>query len=151
MGASQQPQIAARKLARHYAVQATYQWLMTATPSHEIEAQFLTDYQDKEFDREFFHALLSGVVRDAQSLNEQIAGAIDRALEELDVVEKALLLVGSLELAEHLEVPYKVVINEHVNLAKKFGATDSHKYINGVLDQLATGLRPTETASQRKP
>ncbi|MFK8018532.1 MAG: transcription antitermination factor NusB [Pseudomonadales bacterium] len=143
-----QQQIAVRKQARHYAVQAIYQWRMAGASPAAIEAEFRADYDMTKVDEEFFHDLLTGVAGDFENLQLQLADAIDRQVDDLDVVELALLTSGAYELAAHIEVPYKVVINEYVNLAKKFGATDSYKYVNGVLDKLAGSLRPIEIARQ---
>lgn len=147
MSTAQQRQIAARKQARHYAVQALYQWQMTATSAKQIEAEFRGDYDMSKVDSEFFQELVAGAINASEALLGHIGPLLDRELDDLDTVEKAILLVGTFELAERIDVPYKVVINEHVNLAKKFGATESHKYINGVLDQLAKQLRVAETGA----
>ena len=148
MANPQQQHIAARKKARHYAVQAIYQWRMANAPISQIEAEFLSDYDMAKVDVEFFHDLLFGVASQFEALQLKLSEVLDREIAELDVVELALLVGGCFELSEHIEVPYKVVINEYVNLAKKFGATDSHKYVNGVLDKLAGSLRAAETAAK---
>lgn len=148
MSNQQQQNIAARKKARHYAVQAIYQWRMAGASISQIEAEFRADYDMTKVDHEFFHSLLFGVASQFEALQGHLSETLDRDIEDLDVVELALLISGCFELSEHIEVPYKVVINEYVNLARKFGATDSHKYVNGVLDKLSTTLRAAETATK---
>lgn len=125
-------------------MQGLYQWYMTAADAAQIEAEFLTEYDMARVDTEYFHTLLHGAINKSAELTPLFAGHLDRAVEDLDPVELALLRLGVYELLESIDVPYKVVINENVNLAKKFGATDSHKYINGVLDKVAQTLRKVE-------
>lgn len=135
---------AERRKARHYGMQALYQWHMAQAPLNEIEAEFRSDYDFSHVDSEYFHALLHGVPAQVDALEDTLTPLIDRDLNELDPIERTLLRMGTWELAHRLDVPYKVVINEAVALAKKFGATDSHKYINGVLDKAARELRKVE-------
>jgi N utilization substance protein B len=144
MSTAQQQLIAARHKARHYATQALYKWHMTGADAAQIEAEFLTEYDMSKVDREYFHDLLHGVVLESEMLNGLFREHLDRTLEELGAVELALLQAGCFELKNRLDVPYRVVLNENVNLAKKFGATDSHKYINGVLDKVARDTRQVE-------
>ncbi len=136
---------AERRKARHYAMQALYQWQMAGAPVSVIEAEFRADYDFSHVDLDYFQALLHGVPATADELDELLAPLLDRQLGELDPIEYALLRMGIYELRNRLDVPYKVVINEAVALAKKFGATDGHKYINGVLDKAARQLRKVET------
>lgn len=139
-----------RREARNYALQALYQWQMAGAAPVDIEAQFHVD-PEKEMNRvdtELFRELLHGVSAKASLLDEQVTTFLDRKLDDLDPVELSILRMGTYELAYRLEVPYKVVINESVNLAKTFGATDSHKYVNGVLDKLALSLRKVETTGR---
>ncbi len=143
-----QRHIAARKQARHYATQALYQWHMAGADCGQIESEFIADYDLSKTDLEYFRELLRGAVRNSDALEQLLSDCLDRKVSDLDVVELALLKVGVFELQEKIDVPYKVVINEYVNLAKKFGATESHKYVNGVLDKLADTLRPLETANK---
>lgn len=135
---------AERRKARHYGMQALYQWLMAGAALSEIEAQFRDEYDFSHVDLEYFQALLHGVPARVDELDEALAPLLDRRLDELDPIEYTLLRMGMFELGERIDVPYKVVINEAVALAKKFGATDSHKYINGVLDRAARQLRKVE-------
>ncbi len=139
------PLAAKRHKARHYAMQALYQWHMAGAPLSDIEAEFRADYDFGKVDGEYFHALLHEIPARVDEVEAVFAPhMIDRKVEELGPVERALLRIGSYELMERIDVPYKVVINESVNLAKKFGATDSHKFVNGVLDQVARQLRSAE-------
>lgn len=138
---------AERRKARHYGVQALYQWHMAGAPLSAIEAEFRADYDFSHVDLEYFQALLHGVPARVDELEALMSPLLDRPIESLDPIERTLLRMGTFELAERIDVPYKVVINEGVSLAKKFGATDGHKYINGVLDKLAKQLRQAEVAA----
>ena len=138
---------AERRKARHYGMQALYQWTMAGAALSDIEAEFRTDYDFSHVDLEYFQALLHGVPAQVDELEAAFEPLLDRKLSELDPIERTLLRMGTFELRERLDVPYKVVINEAVALAKKFGATDSHKYINGVLDNAARELREAEVAA----
>lgn len=139
----------ARRRARHYGMQALYQWQMTKYSVSEIEIQFLADYDFAKTDIEYFHDIIHHVPANLAELEQAIIPHLDRPIEELDPIELALLRLGSYELLKRIDVPYKVVINESVSLAKKFGATDGHKYINGVLDKLAKHVRAVEVQAQR--
>ena len=138
---------AERRKARHYGMQALYQLTMAGAALSDIEAEFRTDYDFSHVDLEYFQALLHGVPAQVDELEAAFEPLLDRKLSELDPIERTLLRMGTFELRERLDVPYKVVINEAVALAKKFGATDSHKYINGVLDKAARELREAEVAA----
>ncbi|WP_339338889.1 transcription antitermination factor NusB [uncultured Oceanicoccus sp.] len=140
---------AARRRARHYGMQALYQWQMTKNPVAEIELQFLTDYDFSKVDVEYFHDIIHHVPANLAELEQAFTPHLDRAIEELDPIELALLRLASYELTKRIDIPYKVVINEAVSLAKKFGATDGHKYINGVLDRQAQDVRAIEINADR--
>jgi N utilization substance protein B len=114
-----------------------------------IDAYIRTAHGFEKADREHFDALLHGTIRDVAALREEIVPYIDRAMDQLSPIEHAALLIGAYELKQHIEIPYKVVINEAVELAKSFGGIDGHKYVNGVLDKLASKLRATEVAAGR--
>lgn len=133
-----------RKKARHYAMQAIYQWQMAGAPTAEIAKQFFDDCDFSKVDKGYFLLLLNGVSSDAESLDKQFEIYLDRALKDLGPVELAILRLSTFELANCIDVPYKVVINEGIDLGKKFGATDSHKYINSILDKMARDLRKIE-------
>jgi N utilization substance protein B len=135
---------AERRKARHYGMQALYQWHMAGASVTDIEAEFRTDYDFSHVDLEYFQALLHGIVACVDELDAAMEPLLDRKLDDLGPVERALLRMGMYELIHRIDVPYKVVINEQVALAKKFGATDSHKYINGVLDKAARQWRKVE-------
>ena len=135
---------AERRKARHYGMQALYQWLMADASLGIIEAEFRSDYDFSHVDLEYFQALLHGVPARVDEFEAILEPLLDRKLDDLDPIERTLLRMGTFELAERPDVPYKVVINEAVALAKKFGATDGHKYINGVLDKVARELRKVE-------
>lgn len=134
----------ARRRSREFAVQGLYQWLLSHEDAGAIEAQIAEAVGFAKADAEHFQDLLHGAIRDAERLHTEIAQYIDRRVEELSPVEHATLLVGGYELLRHAEIPYRVVINEAVELAKTFGGTDGYKYVNGVLDRVAGKLRPHE-------
>lgn len=140
---------AARRKARHYGLQALYQWHMTKDPVSDIEVQFLADYDFSNTDIEYFHDIIHHVPANLEELQNAFTPCLDRALAELDPIELSLLRMGSYELVKRIDIPYKVAINECVALAKKFGATDSHKFINGVLDKLARAVRTAEVDTDR--
>lgn len=139
--------MAKRRKARHYALQALYQWHMAGASTRDIDAEFRSDYDFSVVDRDYFKAILDGVVNDVEALDALYEPLLDRKLSELDPIERSLLRMGSFELRERIDVPYRVVINESVSLAKKFGAAESFKYINGVLDKLAQQLRGPEVSA----
>lgn len=130
-----------RKYARRAALQALYQSLLTGDGPAEIEAQFVADRPMKNVDLEYFHLLLHEVLEHAKELDLTLAPTLDRPLEQLDPVERTVLRIGCYELGHRLEVPLRVVINEAIELAKMFGADQSHKYINGILDRVAKTAR----------
>ncbi|TDG12769.1 transcription antitermination factor NusB [Seongchinamella unica] len=136
---------AERRKARHYGMQALYQWLMADAALNAIEAEFRAEYDFAHVDLEYFQALLHGVPASVDELEAIFQPLLDRDIDDLDPIERTLLRMGTFELKERIDVPYKVVINEEVALAKKFGASESHKYINGVLDKAARELRKAET------
>lgn len=135
--------IAWRKRARDLLVQALYQWQLGGAKVEQIEAEFRAD-NGRKTDWEFFHHALSHIDAHAITLQQLFLPHLDRELEQLDPIETGLLYLGSFELSQRIDVPYRVVINECVELAKKYGASESHKYINGVLDRIARQLRPVE-------
>ena len=143
----------ARSLSRRLVLQALYQWQMTGQSFPELRNQYTSDEGYAEVDPEFFQQLLQGVVEDSAALDAMIGEWLDRPVAQLDPVEHAVLLIGVEELRAHVEVPYKVVLNECVELTKKFGATDGHKFINAVLDRAARQLRAAEqqATARRSP
>ncbi|CAA0093011.1 Transcription antitermination protein NusB [Halioglobus japonicus] len=135
---------AERRKARHYGMQALYQWQMAGASVSDIEAEFRADYDFSHVDLEYFQALLHEIPGCVDQLDAAMEPLLDRELDDLGPIERTLLRMGMYELTHRIDVPYKVVINEEVALAKKFGATDSHKYVNGVLDKAARQLRKVE-------
>lgn len=154
-GASRNNARSARRRAREFALQGVYAWLVRGDQglqdAGDIDAHIRDSEDFSDADAEWYKTLLHGVLRDAASLRESFMPHVDRPLAELSPVEHGILLIGSYELLNHIEVPYKVVINEAVELAKSFGGTDGFKFVNGVLDKLAVDLRPLEVqaASRR--
>lgn len=140
----------ARRRSRELATQGLYQWLLSGSPAAEIDAQLRGAQGFDKADHEHLDAILNGVIRDSEALSAAIAPCLDRPLEQLSPVERAVLLVAAFELKNHRDIPYRVVINEAVELAKTFGGADGYKYVNGVLDKLSAQLRVEETQAARK-
>lgn len=138
----------ARSRARQRAVQALYQWQMTAQNLGDIESQFIADREMGKADLEFFHELLHQVPARLDELDGELGGVTDRPVDQIDPVERAILRMGTYELKHRLETPYRVVINEAVELAKTFGAEQGHKYVNSVLDKVARKVRAAEVPNQ---
>ena len=135
-----------RKRARQAAVQALYQWQLTAQQPGDIERLFLHDQDLKGVDHEYFRCLVREVPLHLAELDARLAPHLDRTIEEIDPVERAILRIGACEFAYHPEIPYRVVLNEAIELAKTFGAEHGHKYVNAVLDKVAAGLRQDEVS-----
>lgn len=140
---------AKRRKARHYGMQALYQWQISRNALRDIENQFCAEYDFSVVDLDYFQELLHQVPAHLGELDALITPHLDRALKDVTPIELALLRMGTYELVHRIDIPFKVVINECVSLAKKFGAAESHKYINGVLDNLAKQLRGVEIAAER--
>lgn len=135
---------AARRKARKMALQALYQWHVAETPVNELLAQFNVDNDMSKIDLEYFTQVVRGVPGQKSDLDAQIEEYIDREISSMTPIELAILRMGTFELLHRIDVPYRVIINEGVELAKSFGATDGHKYVNGVLDKLAQKIRVDE-------
>jgi N utilization substance protein B len=135
---------AARRKARKMALQALYQWQVAETPVHELLAQFAVDQDLSKIDREYFSEVVRGVTTNKSDLDATLETCIDREIAKMTPIELTILRMGAFELSHRIDVPYRVVINEGVELAKAFGAADGHKYVNGVLDKLSKQLRATE-------
>lgn len=133
-----------RAVARKIAVQALYRWQVNAGSWQDLLLEFADAQDMPKADREYFDALVRGIVADGASWDVALARYTDRAPSGLDPVEHAILLIGLYELSSRPDVPYRVVINEGVGLARRFGATDGHKYVNAVLDRAARDLRRDE-------
>ena len=138
-----------RSRSRSLAIQALYQWQMAGQDVGTIINHFMLEQDGKKFDTDYFAELVRAVPARLNELDAALAPCVDRALESVDPVERAILRLGAYELIEHPEIPYRVVINEAVELAKTFGAEQGHRYVNGVLDKAARALRPLETAARR--
>ncbi len=134
----------ARSLARKLAMQALYRWQLNECPWQDLIQEFADDPDMAKADGEYFRELVQGVCTSQAALDARLAEWMDRRPDQLDPVEHAVLLIGVYELQSRLEVPYRVVISEGVGLAKRFGATDGHKFVNAVLDRAARVLRPHE-------
>ena len=139
----------ARHKARELALQGLYQWLLAKEHADEIRAHLAEFKGYDKADRKYLDMLLDGVIADAAELDAAFTPLLDRPAEELSPVERGVPLIGAYELAHVPEVPYKVVINEAVELAKSYGGTDGHKYVNAVLDKLAARLRPDEVKARK--
>ncbi|UUO23074.1 transcription antitermination factor NusB [Colwellia sp. M166] len=133
-----------RRKARELAVQAVYSWQLSQNNIAEIETNFLTENSARRFDIVYFQQLFRGVSTQVSSIDEKISPHVDRPLVDVDPVEKAILRVAVYELSDCRDVPYRVIINEAIELAKSFAADDSHKFVNGVLDKVVKLVRPNE-------
>jgi transcription antitermination protein NusB len=133
-----------RSVARKLAVQALYRWQLNDCPWQDLLLEFSEDADMPKADRDYFSELVGGVVQAREQLDADLAEWMDRKPAALDPVEHAVLLIGAYELKAQLEVPYRVVISEAVGLARRFGATDGHKFVNAVLDRGARALRVAE-------
>lgn len=133
-----------RRKARELAVQAVYSWQISQNSVNDIEVNFITDNSKRRFDIEYFQQLLRGVTNSVAELDLAISPHVDRPLDDIDHVEKAILRVAVFELSDCQDVPYRVVINEAIELAKSFAADDSHKFVNGVLDKAVKLIRPQD-------
>lgn len=138
-----------RHRSREFALQGIYHWLLNNEDSGAIDAHIREAHGFEKADREHFDVLLHGAIKQSVALREDIAPLIDRSIAELSPIEHAVLLLGTFELKNHIEIPYRVVINEAVELAKSFGGQDGHKYVNGVLDKLASKLRSEEMKNNK--
>jgi transcription antitermination protein NusB len=130
-----------RRKARELAVQAVYSWQLSENEIADVEAHFLSENAKRRFEIEFFQKLFRGVTAKASELDQLMEPYLERPLDDIDHVEKAILRVAIYELSDCLDVPYRVVINEAIELAKSFAADDSHKFVNGVLDKAVKLIR----------
>jgi N utilization substance protein B len=137
----------ARSLSRKLAMQALYQWQLTGQSAAELRNQYATEEGFGDADADYFRELVDRETGDAATLDANLGELIDRPVAQLDPVERAVLLIGLYELGQRPDVPYRVVINEGVELAKRFGATEGHKFVNAVLDRAARSLRAAEQAA----
>ena len=138
-----------RSRARRYAMQALYEWQVSGTSPRDIEQQFLIEHQSRNFDRAYFKELLIEVCKQVEELDALITPFSERPFKEVDLVEKAILRLGCYELKNRIDIPYRVVINEAIELTKTFGADQAHRFVNGTLDKLAAELRQVEVAAKK--
>ncbi len=138
-----------RHRARELAVQGIYQWRVSGNDAADIEKQMQTEKNLGRYDKPMFSSLLRGAIAQHSEIEALLSPCLDRPLSELSPVEFAVLMLGAFELSQKIDVPYKVVINESVELTKTFGGTDGHKYVNGVLDKLAPKVRTVEFAARK--
>lgn len=138
-----------RRRAREFALQAIYQWLLNESAPETLLAQLQEQKEFPRADQALAEALLRGAIANVDALRQLITPYLDREMKGLSPVEHALLLLSAFELRDHPQTPYRVIINEAIELAKSFGGTDGHKYVNGVLDKLAAELRPAEVGLRR--
>ncbi|SDG62951.1 transcription antitermination factor NusB [Propionivibrio dicarboxylicus] len=138
-----------RRRAREFALQGLYQWRLSGNDEAAIESHLRDSEEFGKADREFFTGLLRGVLAQESELQAALQAYLDRPFGELSPIEASVLLAGAYELTNYPETPYRVIINEAIELTKGFGGTDGHKYVNGVLDKLAAKLRPIEVEAKR--
>ncbi len=141
----------ARRRARELALQGLYEWLVSGADAGVIDAHMHEQDGFDKADRAHFDALLHGCIQEATDLDAVLTKFVDRRTTELSPVEHGVLMIGAYELKHCIDIPYKVAINEAVELAKSFGGTDGHKYVNGVLDKAAGVLRPVEVQAAHRP
>ncbi len=148
-GGKRNPPRSARRRARELALQGLYEWLLTGTQATLIDAHMREQDDFHKCDSEHFDALLHGCISQAAEIDALLARHVDRKTTQLSPIEHGVLMIGVYELEHCLSIPYKVAINEAVELAKSFGGTDGHKYVNGVLDRAAADLRAVEVEAAR--
>lgn len=136
-----QVKVSPRRRARECAVQAIYSWQISQNSVEQVELSFVTDQDMQGVDMPYFRKLFRGVAENIEAVDNALRPFLDRKEEDVDPIERSVLRLSSYELQFELDVPYKVVINEGIEVAKVFGSDDSHKYINGVLDKLAPALK----------
>jgi len=136
---------ARRKRARKLVLQALYQWQISGSSILQVETEFRADHDFDSIDAEYFKDLFRQIPKEVIELDRLIEPFLDRAISDVDPIEMNLLRMGTYEFKHRIDVPYRVVINEAVELAKSFGGTDGHKYINSILDKLSLRLRALET------
>ncbi len=140
----------ARSRARRTALQGLYQWQMTKQSPAQIVAQFKDSPGIRRADWDYFEALVLGVTNELETLDAAIVPFLDRPIEQVDGVERAVIRMAAYEFSQSADVPWRVVINEAVELCHLFGAEQSHRFVNGVVDSLARSLRPDEVSNKKK-
>lgn len=139
-----------RSKARQFAVQALYQWILTGHDAVQIDTQFVADHDMEKTDVHYFQEVLHQVIAHKLSLADLMRDYLSRAFDSVDPVEQAILLLACYELQYRPDIPYKVIINEAIELGKTFGAEDGHKFINGILDRVAGNIRADEVTARKK-
>ena len=140
---------AARSRSRRRALQAVYAWQISHTPVDQLIAQFAHEQDMDVADLPYFEELVRGVVKGHAELDAALADCLDRPMAQVDGIERAVLRIAAFELRDRLDVPYRVILNEAIEIAKRFGSDHGHTYVNGVLDQAAGIWRQTELAARR--
>ena len=136
--------VASRHNARQYALLTLYEWLLNEKTSVDYLSSCKIDHGNKQVDKNYLKVIVTGTINDISKLEEAITPALDRAISTVSPVERAVLMIGAFEIMQQKQIPYRVIINEAVELAKEYGGTDGYKFVNGVLDKLAKTLRPDE-------
>ena len=139
-----------RHLARQAAVQALYQWDVTGQNRFDIESSFLSDRKLELSDQEYFQQLITLIPQQAPELDAAVAPYLDRDMGKVDPIERAILRLSAYELIHRVEIPYRVVINEAIELAKTFGSENSYRFINGILDRMGTSVRELEVSASKQ-
>lgn len=140
---------AARSRSRRRALQAVYAWQLSRTPVEQVLAQFNHEQDMEVADTAYFEALVRGVIAGHAALDEALSAHVDRPIEQIDPIERAVLRIAAFELRDRLDVPYRVILNEAIETAKRFGSDHGHTYVNGVLDQAAGQWRAAEIDARR--
>ena len=138
-----------RTRARRYAIQALYEWQVSGNAPLAIEQQFLIEHNTRKFDRPYFKELLIGITDAIEELDAEIEPLSERPFKEVGIVEKAILRLGCFELKNRIDIPFRVVINEAIELTKTFGAEEAYRFVNGTMDKLAANLRKLEVAAKK--
>jgi len=142
--------VSPRRRSRELAMQGVFQWLFTGATAGTVLKNLAELEHFETADAEFLKSELKGTIGEAEGLRARLEPLADRKWDEVSPVERAILLIGAWELVHNPEIPYKVTINEAIELGKRFGGTDGHKYVNGILDKLAAAVRPDEVAEKRR-
>ena len=147
---SKAPPRSARRRAREFVLQGLYQWRVGGADEADVAAQIPEMDDFAKADRDFFVTTLHRVIGQQETLTALVAAYVDRPFRELSPIEACVLLMGACELANDPETPYRVIINEAIELTKSFGGTDGHRYVNGVLDKVAAAVRPAEVEAKKR-
>ena len=146
---NQKPRPAARRRSRRFALQALYQWQIAKMPMNEVEAQFRVNFDMHKADIRYFHDLISSIEKQVEDIDKTLEPYLDINISEVDPIELNVLRIGAFELLHRVDIPYRVSINEAIELVKKFGGEESHKFVNGVLDRLAAKARAIELKAHK--